>query len=159
MRLAVLSDTHLRNPTPWFAAVYARHLAGADMVLHCGDATGVSLWSFLMQHPRFEAVAGNSDAYDLAAQLPQKLEFSLGGLRVAAVHGWGPRPGLSERIARAFAGQHDLIFFGHSHAIEDVTYGTTRLINPGSLRPGGSFALIEFGPSAVHVRFVAMPEI
>lgn len=151
MRLAVLSDTHLSAPTPWFEAVYARHLAGADMVLHCGDATSFSLWSYLLQHPRFEAVAGNSDAYDLASQLPQKLEFSLGSLRVAAVHGWGPRPGLSERIATVFAGQHDLIFFGHSHAFEDVTYGATRLINPGSLRPGGSLALLDWKNVGLNV--------
>ena len=90
MRLAVLSDTHLSEPTPWFAAVYARHLAGADMVLHCGDTTGVSLWSFLLQHPRFEAVAGNSDSYDLAAELPPLLERDLCGLRLAVTHDGKP---------------------------------------------------------------------
>ena len=121
------------------------------MVLHCGDATGFSLWSYLLQHPRFEAVAGNTDAYDLASALPQKLEFSLDSLRVAMVHGWGPRPGLSARIAKAFADQHDLILFGHSHTFEDVTYGATRLVNPGSLRPGGSLALIEGAKSGLTV--------
>jgi putative phosphoesterase len=143
--VAAISDTHLAGPSPWFEAIYQRHLAGADLLVHCGDATGFSLWSYLMQHPNFLAVAGNTDAYDLADTLPRKIELTLGGLRVAAVHGWGPRPGLSERIAQAFAGAHDVIFFGHSHARQDIVHGSTRLINPGSLQPGGSLALVEFG--------------
>lgn len=156
MRLAVVSDTHLSAPTPWFEAVYARHLAGADMVLHCGDATSFSLWSYLLQHPRFEAVAGNSDAYDLAASLPAILERAIDGRRVVVVHGWGPRPGLSHRLAEALSDRADVLFFGHSHAFEDTTIGATRLINPGSLRPGGSLALVDTGPTAWTVRRVAV---
>lgn len=159
MLAAIISDTHLPAPSPWFETVYARHLAGADLLLHCGDATGFALWSFLLQHRRFLAVAGNSDAYDLADSLPQKLELSLGGLHVAAVHGWGLRFGLSERIARAFPEDaYEVIFFGHSHACQDVTHGRTRLINPGSLQPGGSLALVEFGDAdgIRDLRFVAV---
>lgn len=154
MRLAVLSDTHLGEPSPWFEEVYARHLAGADLLLHCGDATGFSLWSFLVQHPNFLAVAGNSDAYDLAATLPQKVELPLPGIRATAVHGWGPRPGLAERIARVFVGRYDLVFFGHSHAAEDVVYDGVRLINPGTCRPGGSLALLDGDAAGWDVRFL-----
>jgi len=156
MRLAVISDTHLSSPTPWFESIYQRHLAEADLLLHCGDATGFSLWSYLLQHPHFLAVAGNCDAYDLTASLPQKIDVPLPGLRAAAVHGWGPRPGLAERIAHALGDDYDLLFFGHSHTPEDVTNGTTRLINPGSLRPGGSLALIDWEATDYAVRFVAV---
>lgn len=143
MRLAVISDTHLRTATPWFEAVYATHLAPADMVLHCGDHTGHRLWASLLRHPDFAAVAGNSDAHDLAMELPPLLERRVCGLRLAVTHGWGPRPGLSARIAAAFAGRFDVIFFGHSHAMEDTRHGPTRLINPGALEPGGSLALVD----------------
>jgi uncharacterized protein len=156
VRLAVISDTHLSAPTPWFEAVYAKYLAPADRLFHCGDSTGLAMWSFLLQHPRFEAVAGNSDASDLAASLPAILERSIAGRRLAVVHGWGPRPGLSGRIAEALGDRADLIFFGHSHAFEDTTSGKTRLINPGSLRPGGSLALVETGPDAWTVRRISV---
>lgn len=158
MRVAVISDTHLRTPTPWFEAVYEQHLAGADRIYHCGDHTGLSLWSYLLQHPGFESVAGNSDGHDLADQLPPLLERDLCGLRLAVTHGWGMRPGLAARIAAAFIDRYDLVFFGHSHAIEDVRIGHTRLINPGSLTPGGSLALLECDPQAGvrDVRFVSV---
>lgn len=154
MRLAVISDTHLAAPSAWFEAVYAEHLAGADLLFHCGDSTGQGLWSYLLQHPRFEAVAGNSDAYDLASSLPALLERTIAGHRVAVVHGWGARPGLSRRIAETLAGRAEIVFFGHSHAFEESVYGAMRLINPGSLRPGGSLALVEMTASDVAVRRV-----
>jgi putative phosphoesterase len=154
MRLAVISDTHLSGPNPWFESIFEQYLAGADLLLHCGDATSVSLWSYLLQHPRFYAVAGNTDAHDLAETLPRKLELRLFGQRVAMVHGWGPRPGLSQRLAQAFEGLYDCIFFGHSHTAEDIVHGATRLINPGSLRPGGSLALVDCTESGLSVRHV-----
>ena len=156
MRLAVISDTHLRAATPWFEAVYEKYLAPADMVFHCGDHTGHRLWAYLLQHRDFAAVAGNTDAWELAMELPPLLERTVCGLRLAVTHGWGPRPGLSERIATALAGRFDVIFFGHSHAMEDTRYGETRLINPGALEPGGSLALVDCdeGAGIGEVQFV-----
>lgn len=155
MRIAVISDTHLRAPTPWFEAVYAEHLAPADIVFHCGDHVGLSLWTYLLQHPGFDAVAGNSDSYDLASQLPPLLERDILGRRVAVVHGWGPRPGLSDRLGAAFTGRFDIVFFGHSHAAEDVRHGSMRLVNPGALQPGGSLALVDLADDGgCEIRFV-----
>ena len=154
MRLAIISDTHLASPNAWFEEVYARHLAPADLLFHCGDSTGVGIWSYLLQHPRFEAVAGNSDSYDLASSLPALLERTIASRRVAVVHGWGARPGLSQRLAEALGDRADIVFFGHSHAFEDSVHGRTRLINPGSLRPGGSLALVAMTESDVTVERV-----
>lgn len=156
MLLAVISDTHLRAATPWFEAVYERHLARADLLLHCGDHTGHSLWAYLLQHRDYAGVAGNCDPYELTSELPPLLERQACGLRLAATHGWGPRPGLSKRIATALAGRFDVIFFGHSHAAEDTTHGPTRLINPGACEPGGSLALVDCDDASGirDVRFV-----
>lgn len=158
MLTAVISDSHLRAPNAWFEAVYVRYLAPADRLYHCGDHVGERLWSFLLQHPGFEAVAGNSDSYDLAAQLPTRLDRDLDGLRLSVTHGWGLRQGLAQRIATAFTGSCDLVFFGHSHAAEDRRIGDLRLVNPGALQPGGSLALIESEPGAGirAVRFVSV---
>jgi len=70
MRLAVISDTHLDQPSAWFERVYTRHLASADALIHCGDITGASLLHYLMQHKNFYAVAGNMDAYLAGSDLP-----------------------------------------------------------------------------------------
>jgi len=157
MRVAVISDTHQRAATPWLEAVYAEYLAPADLLFHCGDHVGHALWAYLLQHPGFAAVAGNSDGYALAAELPPLLEHDILGRRVAVVHGWGPRPGLSGRIAAAFADRFDIVFFGHSHAAEDVRHGGMRLINPGALQPGGSLALVDFtGDGECGVKFVGV---
>lgn len=158
MLAAVISDSHLRGPNAWFEAVYDRYLAPADRVYHCGDHVGQALWASLLRHPGFESVAGNSDSYDLAAQLPPLLERDLCGLRLGVTHGWGLRQGLAARLAAAFAGRYDVVFFGHSHAAEDTRIGDMRLINPGALQPGGSLALVECaqGGGIEAVRFVSV---
>jgi putative phosphoesterase len=154
MRLAVISDTHLSRPNAFFEAVYARYLAPAASVIHCGDHTGQALWSYLLQHPGYLGVAGNCDGFALGGDPPPVVELVLEGLRIGAVHGWGPRPGLSARLAEALGDRFDLLFFGHSHAAEDTTYGDTRLINPGALTPGGSLAVVDIDNGAVRVEFV-----
>ena len=156
MRAAVISDTHLRAPNAFFTAIYDRYLAPADFIFHCGDHTGFAVWSQLVQHPGHVSVAGNCDGYDLGAELEPLAERTIAGYRVAAVHGWGPRPGLSARLAEALAGRFDVIFFGHSHTAENSLYGPTRLINPGALQPGGSLALVDFTEAGVRVEFVSV---
>jgi putative phosphoesterase len=156
MRAAVISDSHLSRPNAFFEAVYADYLVPADYVIHCGDHTGQAVWSSLIQHPGHISVAGNCDGFALGGDPPALAELVLEGVRVAAVHGWGPRPGLSARIAEALAGRFDVIFFGHSHAAEDTTYGDTRLINPGALTPGGSLALVDFASGGIRVEFVSL---
>lgn len=155
MLLAVLSDTHLDAPSEWFEGVYETYLAPADMVLHCGDMTGRSTWSYLLRHPNFHCVQGNMDDWNLAPELPPRLELVIEGLNVAATHGWGFRAGLSGRVAAAFPGR-DLVFFGHAHAQEDVTYGSTRVVNPGTCRPGGGLALARIENGRVEVEFVRL---
>ena len=156
MRVAVISDSHLTRPNAFFEAVYADYLAPADYVIHCGDHTGQAVWSYLIQHPGHVSVAGNCDGFAMGGDPPPLAELTLEGVRVGVVHGWGPRPGLSARIAEALAGRFDVILFGHSHAAEDTRYGDTRLINPGALTPGGSLALVDVGQGGCAVRFVPL---
>ncbi len=154
MLAAIISDTHLYEVTPWFAQAYERHLAGADVLIHCGDMAGRPVWSFLMQHPGFHGVCGNMDEWPLKPELASRLSLVLEGLRVGACHGWGPRPGLSARIAEAYGQEYDLFFFGHSHAQEDVLHGGTRMVNPGSFQEGNAkYALAVIEAGKVDIRF------
>lgn len=156
MRIAVISDTHLFEPSPRLEAVFAEHLAGADAVLHCGDMTGRSAWFFLCQHPNFFAVAGNMDDWALARELPGRLALSLDGLTIGLAHGHGlsGRP-LSRALAESFGPGYDLLCFGHTHTAEHAVYGGVHVVNPGSLASHEStptLALIDTSP--LHVEFV-----
>ena len=89
MRVAVLSDTHLVSPDHWFEEVFQRHLAPADVVLHCGDVTGHDVLYYLMGHPAFYAVAGNMDGWVLSDDLPPTRRLEFEGVRIGMAHGWG----------------------------------------------------------------------
>lgn len=163
MRIAVVSDTHLHEPSPWLEEVYARHLAGADALLHCGDMTGPSLWDWFMRHPQFHAVAGNMDEWNLASELERTVSVRLdapgGPLTVGMVHGFGfhSRP-LWRDVAESFGPGYDLVCFGHTHEPAHQELDGTTVVNPGSLRRGGraSLALIDVGPdNSLAVSFVS----
>ena len=162
MRIAVVSDTHLYEPSGWLEAVYDRHLAGADVLLHCGDMTGPSLWNWFMRHPGFHAVAGNMDDWNLASHLERtvsvRLEGPGGPLTVGMAHGFGfhGRP-LWRDVAQSFGPGYDLICFGHTHTAAHHELDGTTVVNPGSLRRGAeaSLALVDVGPgNELDVSFV-----
>jgi putative phosphoesterase len=144
MLLAVISDSHLGAPTSWLESVYARHLARADALLHCGDVTGRSTWSFFLQHPNFHACLGNCD-WDLGDALAPVVRFDLAGLSVAAMHGFGNRSGVGARAAEALGSQAGLVCFGHTHQRHFSAHPGFFLLNPGSLGEG-SLALVEIEP-------------
>jgi hypothetical protein len=136
MRLAVISDTHLEQPSAWFERVYALYLAPADALIHCGDITGQSLLHYLMQHKRLYAVAGNMDGYLSGGGLPGTLGLELEGVRIGVSHGYGSKSGAARRVADAFGPGYDLICYGHTHVAAVDAYRGVILLNPGSLEPG-----------------------
>lgn len=143
MILAVISDTHLSHPAPWLERVYEKHLASADVVIHCGDVTGYPVWSYLMQHPRFYCVQGNCDwEPQLASELEPRLSIELEGFSVGACHGWGSRSGVPARVAEAFGTEYDLVCYGHTHARDWSVVQGVQLLNPGSLGEFRSLALV-----------------
>lgn len=138
MKIALLSDTHVYDVSPWFEAVYERFLASADVLVHCGDMCSFPVWSYLCQHPQFHAVAGNCDDGLLTAELDTRVSFRFDTLTVGVVHGYGYKsiPKLSANLAEAFGPDFDLVCFGHTHKPEWERYGRTWVANPGSMREG-----------------------
>jgi len=133
MRLAVISDTHLDQPSSWFERVYVRHLDTADALIHCGDITGASLLHYLKRHKNFFAVAGNMDAHWAGGNLPSSLALELEGFRIGVSHGFGSKSGVARRVAEAFGPGYDLICYGHTHVAAVEQYHGVTLLNPGSL--------------------------
>lgn len=134
MRLAVISDTHLREPSAWFKRFFAAHLLAADVLIHCGDISGKPMYDYLSDnHPFFYGVCGNMCDTPVAGELPAMLRLQLAGRNVGVTHGWGEKHRLPGTVYEAFGPGLDLILFGHSHRQTKIVIGETLLVNPGTL--------------------------
>lgn len=131
LRVAVLSDTHLRPGGRGLPSTVHGHLTGADVILHAGDVTSPELLDELAGLAPTHAVLGNND-HELRRRLPERLEVELAGVRVAMVHDSGLRTGREARLRRWFP-TADLVVFGHSHEPHDAPGADGQwLFNPGS---------------------------
>lgn len=134
--IGVLSDTHVlrsgsRDLPPQVPALFRRF--GCDLILHAGDVCIPEVIDALARVAPVLVVAGNNDREIGILELaPLERAFTVGGIRVALLHGHG---GSSARtFARArFGGRADLVVYGHSHIpmIEKDEAGTI-YVNPGS---------------------------
>jgi uncharacterized protein len=131
-RLVVLADTHVtrggarRLPD----AAYAR-LDTADAIWHAGDVLVPELLDELAGFAPVEAVLGNNDA-ELVGILPERIEQTVDGVRIAMVHDSGATAGREARMRRWFP-DADLVIFGHSHLpVDGEGVDGQRLLNPGS---------------------------
>jgi uncharacterized protein len=132
MRVAVLSDTH--SPRFWKGCppAVARHLVGADLILHAGDVCTADVLDELAAYAPVRVVLGNNDRPEVAAWgAPETLEFELAGLQLAMVHDSGPAAGRVARLRRRFP-HADAVVFGHSHIPMDLKENGLRIFNPGS---------------------------
>ncbi len=158
MRIGVLSDTHLHEPTEVFVAFFERFLAPADVLVHCGDIAGPSMLAFLESHAALYAVSGNMDVQ--LGELPPVRNVALGGnRRLGVIHGHNlPGRDIPRAVATSFGDGPRLICFGHTHERywEALPHGRF-LLNPGSVtrprdgRPGA--ALVDWpedGPPEVQ---------
>lgn len=149
MLVAVISDTHVGQPTPWLRRVYDERLANADILIHCGDWVGLDTYHFFLQHPRLLAVHGNTCEWRVRSELAPRTSTTLCGLRIAVTHGWGDRPGTPGRVAQALGADHDLICYGHTHTPDWSVRGDVRMLNPGSLQKSApSLALLTLKAGA-----------
>ena len=132
------------------------HLERADRILHAGDLLETSVLHVLSSYAPTLAVKGNVDGPDV--DLPEILEFEVGGVPVAMIHDSGPKKGRRSRMKRRFPDAR-VVVFGHSHIplLEDE--GGLMLLNPGSptdrrRQPEHTFALlwVEGGEARAEVR-------
>jgi uncharacterized protein len=130
MRIMVLADTHLRQGVEGLPILVADQLHAADVVLHAGDVVSQQLLDDLAGAATLHAVRGNNDHH--LDRLPERLEITIEGVRVAMVHDSGARPGRAARMRRWFP-TADLVVFGHSHEpVDEQGIDGQRLFNPGS---------------------------
>jgi putative phosphoesterase len=130
--VAVIADTHMPRATRQLPSGCIDRLRGADLIIHAGDLTGLSVLEQLRGYGEVAAVHGNVDDAAVRAQLPAELELEVDGVRLAVVHDGGPRQGRLERLRRDFP-HADAVIFGHSHLpLHEIAEDGFQIFNPGS---------------------------
>jgi putative phosphoesterase len=150
----VIADTHLPRRASALPESLLPHLVRADLVLHAGDLMDPALLDELALYAPVKVVRGNLDPP--ALDLPETLEFELGGVRVAMVHDSGRKQGRRARLRRRFPDAR-VIVFGHSHIPYLEDQDNLMLLNPGSptdrrRQPHHTFALLRAEEGGVRAQ-------
>jgi hypothetical protein len=137
-------------------------LRGADLILHAGDLSAVSMLEELRAlGPPVRAVYGNADEPALRETLPRELVVEAEAARIGMVHIPGPAAGREERLVRRFP-DCDAVVFGHTHLPLVERHGRVWLLNPGSPTerrrgPARSFLLLRVTGRRIRPRLVELP--
>ena len=138
IRIGVISDTHLGQPTQELKALLQGPFKEVEMILHAGDLTELAVLE-AFAGKNILAVCGNMDSQAARKQFPTQRVFQAGKFTIGLVHGWGGPQGIEGRIAREFQNV-DCIVYGHTHTSSQREMDGILFFNPGSFdgRRGGS---------------------
>lgn len=121
MRIGIISDTHgLLRPE----AVAA--LNGCDRIIHAGDIGKAEVFEALRELAPLDAIRGNVDSGEWAAEIPERLDLQLGGLRIHVLHD------LKELALNPADAGIAVVIAGHSHQPKIEQIDNVLYINPGS---------------------------
>jgi hypothetical protein len=136
MKIGVISDTHLKLPTPALEDAVGRYFREAEMILHAGDLVDVEILKAFGEK-EVKAVSGNNDSGEVKARFPEREIIKTGAFKICLVHGWGFPFGVRKRLKKIIEGV-DCIVFGHSHRPVNLREGGVLYFNPGAFRGGYS---------------------
>jgi uncharacterized protein len=132
VRIAIISDTHLPRGSRAIPEACLERRKAADLVLHAGDLSAVSVLEELRGlGPPLAAVQGNVDSAELRSLLPERQVVDAAGARIGLVHDAGPATGRLQRMRMAFP-DCDALVFGHSHIPLHEEADGFQIFNPGS---------------------------
>ena len=157
----MLSDTHLPRGSRRLPPKALELAARADLVLHAGDFTALSVLEELERLAPVEAVHGNVDEAALQERLPERHVVEAGAVRIGIVHDAGPRVRRADRLVTAFPGCAAVVY-GHTHLPEVSQHGGVWILNPGSpterrRAPQRSLLTIEVDGGRLAPQLVACP--
>jgi uncharacterized protein len=132
MNIALISDTHLPKGTRRLPETCVERLKSAELIVHAGDLSRLTVLKELRSYGELIAVHGNVDERDLRTVLPESAEFEADGIRIAVIHDAGPATARLERLRRRFPNA-DAVVFGHSHMpLHQTAADGFQIFNPGS---------------------------
>ena len=139
MKILVFSDSH--GDTEPMRRLIRRH--SPDAVLHLGDHAA-DAEEIRLDFPEtvFWTVRGNCD---LASGVPLREELSLEGVHIFMTHGhaYQVKYGMDSFLNTALCSGAALALYGHTHVPDSQFIEGMWAINPGSIRYGGTYCLIE----------------
>ena len=148
--IGVISDTHLIEPDKWYMERAQRCFADADMILHAGDLTSLSVLD-VFAGKTVHAVHGNMCGPRTREALPASKIIVVEDFRLALIHGFGYMPNIEDRLFDAF-GPIDCIVYGHTHKTACHRYGQTLMMNPGSFTVTGTYGIIKVEKNSIEGR-------
>ena len=150
MKIGVISDTHIPERAESIPLEALNDLKTCDLILHAGDLVSSQVLSDLKKIGKpVKAVWGNMDSLQVRSQLPEKELFTVEGVKIGLIHGYGPPLKLINLTSSIFKNQQpDVIVFGHSHHPVNERKESTLYFNPGSLTdkifsPYNSYGILE----------------
>ena len=130
MKIGVISDTHMSNPSESLRSLVDSIFSDVSMVLHAGDLTRISILE-AFEGKDVVAVCGNMDRYDVTQTLSVKEIINIHGKRIGLIHGWGSPKGIEDRIRGEFQ-VVDAIVYGHTHKAVNKEKDGILMFNPGA---------------------------
>ena len=130
MKIGVISDTHMAQPSDSLMCLMESVFADVSMVLHAGDLTSLDILE-AFSGKKVVSVCGNMDYYDVAQNLPDKRVIEVEGYRIGLTHGWGSRTGVEDRIKEVFENVQAIVY-GHTHKPANHVKDGVLFFNPGA---------------------------
>lgn len=141
MRILVFSDSHRDVQS---CLVMINKIAGVDMVIHAGDhAADAEDLQMIFPDIDVRFVCGNCDF----SKAPAELLFKADGKNIFLTHGHLHNVKYDSEYKTladsALEKNADIAVFGHTHKPFYKNTGNLILLNPGSIRYGRTFGIIE----------------
>jgi uncharacterized protein len=132
VEIAVISDTHMPRGPRRLPEACVKRLREADLIIHAGDLTELSVLRELQGYGPVAAVHGNVDDASVRAALPTTAIVNAQSARIALIHDGGPARGRVARLRARFPDTHAVVF-GHSHLpLLERDEDGFQIFNPGS---------------------------
>ncbi|MFV0254886.1 MAG: metallophosphoesterase [Erysipelotrichaceae bacterium] len=150
-KVLLVSDSHGRFSR--LEKLSNKYRNQVDLLLHAGDSetSEEHLYNFI-------SVSGNNDYY---SNYPEERVFTIGNFKILLTHGHRYFYHSIEKqlVTKAKTLGCDIVCFGHTHKIVNVTIDGVRLLNPGSLnynRDGNplSYMLIHLSEVDIDVEII-----
>jgi putative phosphoesterase len=130
MKIGALSDSHTSSLS--YEMIEELKDLNIELIIHCGDYTGIDVVHQLQALGNFCGVAGNMDSPEIRNILREKEVIEVEGKRIGIVHGYR-LPFGDRKLESKFKEEKIAIFIhGHTHRLRKEKKGDVYYLNPGS---------------------------